>query len=172
MIEVDVFWSFAIGASCACAASKQLSSLDNAFGNKYFAYTLFVLSCIFSPSGSYLLIAYPGWETMFILNRDIINNYPLLITIFNSTNSLLGIIGFYCVYSTLHNNKKDGYIYANLYWIFPYLAMFTILGFGYDRFLFPGTYDQYYKDVCNLNIYNQERMYTDFAINNQIIAHK
>ncbi len=62
MIEVDVFWSFAIGASCACAAAKQLSKTNNAFGNKYFAYTLFVLACVFSPSGSYLLIAFPGYK--------------------------------------------------------------------------------------------------------------
>ena len=147
MIEVDVFWSFAIGASCACAASKQLSQLDSAFGNKYFAYTLFVLSCVFSPSGSYLLIAFPGWESMFILNREIINKYPLLITIFNCTNSLLGIIGFYCVHKMVRNNQKDGYVFANVYWIVPYLAMFAILGFGYDRFLFPSTFDEYYKDV-------------------------
>eukprot|EP00483_Globobulimina_turgida_P012109 UN12131 len=148
MIEVDVFWSFAIGASCACAASKQLSRTNSAFSNKYFAYTLSVLACVFSPSGSYLLIAFPGWESMFLLNRDFINKYPMLITIFNATNSSLGIIGFYMVHKIVRNNKKNGIIYANLCWLIPYVIMFAILGLGYDRFLFPYSYNEYHQNYA------------------------
>ena len=159
MIEVDVFWSFAIGAACACAASSQLSDVKHnksAFTNVYFAYTVFVLSCVFSPSGSYLLIAFPGWESMFVLNRKIINDNPMLITIFHSTNTLLGIIGFYLVWSKLHTNSNASneeidiskqLVKIHRYWIWPYLIMFAILGFGYSRFLYPSTFDEYNNNV-------------------------
>ena len=97
---------------------------------------------------------------MFLLNRDIINKYPLLITIFNLTNTLLGIIAFYFVHKTIKNNKKNGIIYCNLYWIIPYMIMFAILGFGYDRFLYPYSYNEYHK-----NYFNRPKLYLFFNCN-------
>ena len=88
---------------------------------------------------------------MFLLNRDIVNSYPMLITTFNCTNTLLGVIGFYCVWSSIQNSKnastQDWIVNIQRFWIYPYIIMFAILGFGYHRFLYPSTYDEFSQNV-------------------------
>jgi len=69
MIEVDVFWSFAFGASFAAFAQESLRAEEKPFVNEWFLYTLVFLSTIFAPSGIYLLWAFPGWESMFVLGH-------------------------------------------------------------------------------------------------------
>ena len=92
MVEVDVFWSYAIGASFALGSFRQLRKLraesgaegsyglkdmldvrkiareiekgDSAFNNEYFVKMLLFLSLLFVPSGSNLLLSNPNWETM------------------------------------------------------------------------------------------------------------
>eukprot|EP01084_Bolivina_argentea_P029131 54071_1 len=113
MIEVDIFWSFAIGSSLACVACKQLKKTKTAFSNVYFAYIVMLLSCLFAPSGVYLLTAYPAWESMFVLNREIINKYPILITIFSSSNTFLGVFGYYLSWVQI---QKGNILQANTYW--------------------------------------------------------
>jgi hypothetical protein len=43
MIQVDVFWSFAFGASFATAAAKALQKEGTFYENKFFAYCAFYL---------------------------------------------------------------------------------------------------------------------------------
>jgi len=45
MIQVDVFWSFAMGASLATLAGDQLKESTSIFANKYFAYTVKTSLC-------------------------------------------------------------------------------------------------------------------------------
>ncbi|ETO32513.1 hypothetical protein RFI_04605 [Reticulomyxa filosa] len=145
MIEVDVFWSFAIGASIACAAGPSLQYNSNPLASSYFAYLCFVLACVFAPSGCYLLIAYPGWESMFLLNREYVNSYPILITIFSSTNTLLGMIGYYEAWWVMRYTP-NGLIRAQKYWVIPYVIMFAILGLGYNRFLYSSSYENFHEN--------------------------
>jgi hypothetical protein len=159
MIQVDVFWSFAIGgslASAACAAGLHKSS-TGPFINEYFIYNLLFLSLAFAPSGVYLLwqkgyyynriliffFSHTGWETMFYLDRSLHGIFPCL---FALTNVSQGILGFYLVYKAVQANrnflagilvivKVEGSVAL---WAVNYVIMFGILGFGYQRFMYAG----------------------------------
>merc|ERR1719197_2363335 len=133
MIEVDVFWSFAIGASCAAFAGKRLAMENCWLTNFFFVYTLLVLSLVFVPSGVFLLSAFVGWESMFFLTPQTL--HPLLATAFSFTNVAFGILGFYLAYQAIV--KKD-YGLAHSYWVSAYVCMFAVLGLGWNRFFFSG----------------------------------
>lgn len=64
MVQVDIFWSFAIGAGFAASADKQLENEDKPFESKGFIKNLLWLSIFFVPSGATLLWGFPAWETM------------------------------------------------------------------------------------------------------------
>ena len=146
MVQVDVFWSYAIGAGMACAAYRQLEQEKKPARTHFFLKTVIYLSVLFAPSGIYLLWNFPGWETMFAGDR----NLPAwLVMLFAVTNVTQGILGFYVAYRLI----RKGRIYlANLQWVLGYFAMFFILvhgwdGTGYKRFFYPGTIDQWRANI-------------------------
>ena len=133
MIQVDVFWSFAIGACFAALSAKQLKVEGSVTVNSYFVYTICFLSILFAPSGVYLLWEFPGWESMFVLNRDMITGS--LIAAFASTNVLFGAVGFIVAAFFI---RRGSPLVAHSLWISAYVIMFGILGFGYKRFTYAG----------------------------------
>ena len=72
MVQVDVFWSYAIGSGLAVAASRQLRARRTIPAAErapltetpWFNHTLLFLALLFAPSGLYLLWEFPSWETM------------------------------------------------------------------------------------------------------------
>jgi len=158
MVQVDVFWTFAIGSSFAVAASKQLKKEEKPLDNRYFLKTLLFLSILFVPSGAYLISQHPGWETMFALypylvdvenaSRGVIpQSAGILNVVFAMTNILCGILGFYLAFKFI---KKDNMKAAHALWIFGYAAMLFILvvgwdGTGWERFTFAGTWYDWHQ---------------------------
>lgn len=139
MIEVDVFWSFAFGAGFAAAAQGPLSREKSCWVNKYSVYNLFFLSCIFAPSGIYLLWQFPGWESMYVLGDK--NTIPAILpTIFSMTNTLLGMIGFYVTYQSIQNNKNNPNANHHVYWVHAFTIFNAILGLGFRRFTYSGNH--------------------------------
>jgi hypothetical protein len=142
VVQVDVFWSYALGAGLACAAHRELEREETPSESKYFVRTLLFLSVLFAPSGIYLLWNFPGWETMFVWDRSI---PAWLVTGFAITNVTQGVLGFFVCYWLI----RKGRIYAaNLQWLLGYLVMFFILvhgwdGTGFRRFLYSGTIEQW-----------------------------
>jgi len=139
MVEVDVFWSWAFGATFACAASGQLKRFDTII-NRYFVYNILFLSLIFGPSGVYLLNRFPGWETMWLLNRFSCYDHPMIPTMFSITNVLIGVLGFAKSY---HWIKSGNPLRAHTGYVIAYVAFFAILGMGYGRFLYAGNLEQW-----------------------------
>ena len=138
MIEVDVFWSFSFGAVFAAVAYEELcrKSLKDWTLTKSFRDTLLFLSLFFGPSGIYLLWAFPGWESMFILgDKNLID--ASLVTAFSVSNILLGIVGFFLTASAIKTAKNFSF---HLYWIYSYLFFDAILGLGYARFTYAGNW--------------------------------
>jgi hypothetical protein len=147
MVQVDVFWSYAIGATFAGAAHRQLADKAAPLTTEPFVKTLLFLSALFAPSGMYLLWRFPGWETMFAGDR----NLPAwLVALFAITNVTQGVVGFYVAYALI----RRGRIYwANLQWALGYFCMFFVLvhgwdGTGYKRFLYPGTIEEWRAGVA------------------------
>jgi len=143
MVQVDIFWSYAIGASFAAAACRQLQQEEQPFQNKYFTYTLFYLACFFAPSGIYLLWNFPHWETMHVA-RSHLDLPAWLVVLFAITNVTQGLLGFYICYRLI---RRGRYYAAHLQWYAGYFCMFFILLYGWDgtgwqRFLYDPTFNQ------------------------------
>jgi len=141
MIQVDVFWSFATGCLFAFSAYHKLKEENTPFENRYFVYTVLYLSFLFSPSGTYLLNRFPGWETMMCFDRNIHAIWP---TLFTLTNVLLGVIGFYISWVLIKSNR---HLVALSLGVLSFAIMFAILGFGYARFLYIGTTEQWRQGI-------------------------
>lgn len=147
MVEVDVFWSYGLGAGFAAAATHQIAlSKDRPSGaaehgwQRYFCspyFTVAVLYCalLFAPSGAYLLWAFPDWETMQVA-RDHASLPAWLVTLFAITNVSQGILGYWVTAKLIRAGRR----YAAFRQVgVGYFGMFFILvhgwdGRGYQRF--------------------------------------
>lgn len=145
MVQVDVFWSYAIGAGLAYAAARQLTAEPapapgapvttppSLLENRFFTVTVIYLAVFFAPSGLGLLWAFPSWETMHAGDR----NLPTWIAmLFAVTNITQGMLGFWVTRKLLRAGKA--YL-ASLQMVSGYFCMFFVLvhgwdGKGYQRF--------------------------------------
>ncbi|NRA63276.1 MAG: hypothetical protein HRU19_02265 [Pseudobacteriovorax sp.] len=148
MVQVDIFWSMAIGAGCAVSAiPKIVAETEEGVGgfwdgmkSPYFLATLLFVALVFAPSGTMLLWSFTSWETMHVGTRDL----PIwLVGGFAITNVSQCILGFLLAYWWIKNAK---YYKAYLLFFYGYLAMFFVLahgwdGIGYKRF-FSASKDQ------------------------------
>jgi hypothetical protein len=130
MVQVDVFWAYAIGAGCATAAAAHLDpprALRERLGDRFFTATVLYLGCVFAPSGIWLLWQFTGWETMHVARASDLPGW--LVAAFAVTNVTQGVLG-YVVAQALW---RRGYRYLS--WLqmpLGYLAMFFILVHGWD----------------------------------------
>ncbi|MBK7828893.1 hypothetical protein [Nannocystis sp.] len=137
MVEVDVFWAYAIGGSCAAAAGRPLASASAPLDTPHFTRTLLLLALVWAPTGLLLLLRHPSWETM-----QVADNFaaipPWLTLGFGLTNVTQGIVGFLVGARLLAHGRSYA---AHISWLLGYFAMFFVLlygwdGRGYDRFLY------------------------------------
>lgn len=138
MVQVDIFWSFAIGSSFAVGASRQLKKAHDegrasAFDGPYFTKTVLFLATIFAPSGIWLLWSFPSWETMHVGDRGLPG---WLVALFAVTNITQGVLGYWCAHRLIVTRRIYG---AYLCIIAAYFLMFFVLvhgwdGTGYQRF--------------------------------------
>jgi hypothetical protein len=158
MVEVDVFWSYGIGASFALGAFRQLRELQTkrdpnetrfglkdmlslrrivreiekgdspAFDNQYFLKNLLFLALQFVPSGANLLWSNPSWETMQVGSYETIPGW--LVSLFTITNSTQGILGFWITYNLLMRGK---YYRAALQTTMAHVGFWFILVNGWDK---------------------------------------
>jgi hypothetical protein len=168
MVQVDVFWSYGLGAGFAFGAARQLKALgagqaphadedtetamlrDAApFNNRFFMVNLIFLSCLFAPSGIYLLWQFTSWETMHVLDKTM---PAWLVTGFAITNVTQGILGFWVTQKCIRSGKAyQGFLQI----ILGYFFMFFILvhgwdGTGYRRFFSPTRADFLAWDPANV----------------------
>jgi hypothetical protein len=58
MVQVDVFWSYGIGAGLGIASSRRAP--ESRWSDPYLMKTLPFLALVFAPSGLYLLWSFPS----------------------------------------------------------------------------------------------------------------
>jgi len=142
MVQVDVFWSYALGAVAAVAATRQIARRKREepqlpwWSEPSFTFAVLFLSIGFAPSGIYLLWAFPSWETMHAGDRDM---PAWLVTLFAATNITQGILGYWVAYRLIGAGRR--YL-AHLQVVLGYFFMLFILvhgwdGTGYQRFFSP-----------------------------------
>ncbi|GID97363.1 hypothetical protein ACFQFC_07690 [Amorphoplanes digitatis] len=144
MVQVDVFWSYAIGAGCGAAAARagMREPAREPLDDRRLTATVLFLACVFAPSGIWLLWRFPGWETMHAAGAHA--DLPgWLVAAFAVTNISQGVIG----YLVARELWRRGHHYLS--WLqmpLGYLAMFFVLAYGWDgtgyrRFFAPTTAD-------------------------------
>lgn len=142
MVQVDVFWSYGIGAGLGLAAGRQVmarraerrEARDDA--DPFLMRTLLFLALVFAPSGLYLVWEFTSWETMHAGDRSM---PAWLVCLFAITNVTQGLLGYWVVQRLLRAGRS--YL-AYLQVVAAYLAMFFVLvhgwdGKGYQRFFSP-----------------------------------
>jgi len=127
MVQVDVFWSYAIGAGFAAAAGRQIMDEPRTTDSPYYRKTLIYLATLFAPSGVMLLWIFTAWETMYFWDRQTLPGY--LVPVFCITNVTQGMLGFWITHKLI---KSREWFWANMQWVFGYLFMFFILVHGWD----------------------------------------
>ncbi len=164
MVQVDVLWSYGIGASMALGAGRQLRARreiaraerergeqperlpgdpkDRAslWRNPFLYATVLYAALLFAPSGAYLLWEFPGWETMHVGDRGLA---AWLVLGFGLTNVTQALLGFAVVDALLARGRPYA---AYLQVLAAYAGMFFILvhgwdGEGYRRFFSPDRAD-------------------------------
>jgi hypothetical protein len=148
VVEVDVFWSYGLGATLAVASSRQLVERrreeaagelepgERRWSDPFLLKTLLFLSLIFVPSGAYLVWAFPSWETMHAGDRDM---PAWLVAGFALTNVTQGLLA-YLVCEWLIARGRTYLAWLQI--LVGYFGMFFILvhgwdGKGYERFFSP-----------------------------------
>lgn len=142
MVQVDVFWSYGIGAGMAVAsagliregASRYLRrharppGITTVLHERSYRDAITFLAIFFAPSGIFLLTAFPHWETMHVAGS--LADLPAwLVTLFAVTNITQGIAGYKITEALLARGRPYlGY----LQWVAGYLGMFFILIHGWD----------------------------------------
>lgn len=139
MVQVDVFWSYGIGAGlglASAASGVRARTLKEAAATPALFHALLFLAVVFAPSGFVLLWSFPSWETMHVGTREL---PPWLVATFGVTNITQGLLGFAVARWLCAKGKAFS---AYLHWVGGYFGMFFILvhgwdGTGYQRFLSP-----------------------------------
>lgn len=139
MVQVDVFWSYGIGAGLGLASAARgltKQSVKETLQTPAAVHVLLFLALCFAPSGFVLLWNFPSWETMHVGTRDLPG---WLVALFGITNITQGLLGFVIARRLAASGKTFS---AYLHWIGGYFGMFFILvhgwdGTGYQRFLSP-----------------------------------
>ncbi len=151
MVQVDVFWSYAIGAGFGAAAARAAVTepARPLLSDRRFTVTVLFLACVFAPSGLWLVWRFTGWETMHAA-RVPADLPGWLVAAFAVTNVTQGVLG----YALSRWLWRRGHQYLS--WLqmpLGYLAMFFVLAYGWDgtgyrRFFAPtpdawraGTFD-------------------------------
>ena len=130
MVQVDVFWSYAIGAGFGTAAARAAVAepLRPLLADRRFTTTVLFLACVFAPSGLWLVWQFTGWETMHA--AEVTGDLPpWLVAAFAITNVTQGVVG----YAVARHLWRTGHRYLS--WLqmpLGYLAMFFVLAYGWD----------------------------------------
>ena len=109
MVQVDVFWSFAIGAGFAAAASRQIKDrMDknnyDIMENRFFTMAILYTAVLFAPSGILLLWGHTSWETMHFWNtHESLSKW--IVVCFAITNVTQAWLGFWV--STIFIRKEN-----------------------------------------------------------------
>ena len=140
MVQVDIIWGYAFGATFAAGAARQLEKEEKPFQNRYYIHVLHFLAVLFAPSGLYLLWQFPHWETMQVAYRH--TDLPSWLVVgFAVTNVTQGILGYWVTYKLIRRRNIYG---AHLNWILSWTFFWSLLVMGWDttgwqRFLYDPT---------------------------------
>jgi hypothetical protein len=137
MVQVDVFWSYGIGAGLGLASAPGAGSrLRDLVKEGPAFHTLLFLAIVLAPAGFVSLWSNPSWQTMHAGTRDL---PAWLVALFGVTNITQGLLGFWVARWLYARGRLFA---AYLQWVLGYFFFYFILvhgwdGTGYQRFFSP-----------------------------------
>ncbi|GAA4620517.1 hypothetical protein GCM10023196_004820 [Actinoallomurus vinaceus] len=142
MVQVDVFWSYGIGASFALAAAHQLRARAETGAERrplpesgepggvvtdpFLTGAMLYCAALFAPSGAWLLWGFPNWETMQVGSHSM---PAWLVAAFAMTNTTQGVAGYLLTRKLITAGRIR---WAVLQAVAGYFSMFFILVHGWD----------------------------------------
>lgn len=146
MVQVDVFWSYGLGAGFALAAAHQLQERARTLAparvrrrplppseqpgdvpaDPYLAGAMLFCAAVFAPSGIWLLWGFPNWETMQVGSHAM---PAWLVAAFAMTNTTQGVAGYLVTRKLIAVGHMR---WAALQVLAGYFGMFFILVHGWD----------------------------------------
>ncbi|ORA29889.1 hypothetical protein [Mycobacterium aquaticum] len=142
MVQLDVFWSYSIGASLALSATHQLRSAaraprhtpidrprwQSALTDPYLTATMLFCAGLFAPSGAWLLWGFTSWETMHAAPTH--DALPVwLVAVFAATNTTQGVLGYLVTRWLITRGHMQ---WAFMQMVAGYFALFFILSYGWN----------------------------------------
>lgn len=137
MVQVDVFWSYGIGAGLGLASAPGTGSRVRDLVKEGPAFhTLLFLAVVLAPAGFVSLWSNPSWQTMHAGTREL---PAWLVALFGITNITQGLVGFWVARRLYEKGRPFA---AYLQWVLGYFLLYFVLvqgwdGTGYQRFFSP-----------------------------------
>ena len=131
MVQVDVFWTYGLGASFGVAAHRQIHEVmskptSSPFLTPYYIRLLLFLSLLFVPSSICTFWGFPSWQTMHVGGRAM---SAWLVSGLLAADVLLAILGFWVACRLV---QRDRLYPAFLHWSAAYFLMFFTIAYGWD----------------------------------------
>jgi len=150
MFQVDIPAAFAMGQVLAMVGRKSLKMGHQSTYDRFLLWTNWYVSLIMGPTGLFLLVGWPGWETMYkwswVENPQFHSMVALFYIAFLMMIVVLGNAGFMMSYGLLRRNR-DG-VAKTIMVLSILLALAPFLDF--NATLHIGTYQTYHAGTAPL----------------------
>lgn len=111
MVQVDVPAAFAMGQVYALIAKQSLSKEPSLLGNRFITLNNWYVTLILAPVGLFLLVGWPGWETMYRWSWvESVQFHPftaLFYILFLAAMVIIGNAGFIIAHRLYLRNKDQ-----------------------------------------------------------------
>ena len=139
MLFLEPFWVYASTAFLVASGRRQLSAVENIWGNQYFTFILIMVAGVFVPMENWILHKHTAWETTFLLESLSDSSIIALASLLHIFSTLTGY--WLSVYQ-LRNYGPDAVIKSCM-WAFS--IFFSTQGMFYDTLLYSGTYEEFHN---------------------------
>ena len=149
MVQVDIPAAFVMGQVYALVAQKSLKKEPSYYENRFLVMVNWYMSLILGPTGLFLLLGWPGWETMYqwgwIETPQFRPFVALFYIFFLMIMVVLGNVGFIFTHWLIRQNKIE---IAKILLVFSIILTFSAFIIDIKALFFVGTYEAYHRHTA------------------------
>jgi len=164
MVQVDIPAAFAMGQLLALAGRKSLKTGQPSVRHRFLLLTNWYTSLILGTTGLFLLVGWPGWETMYqwawVENPQFKPLAALFYIVFLVLMVVLGNAGFLISCRLIRSNREA---LAKALLVLSVIGTFAPFLIDIRAPFYIGTYQQYHTGRALL-IFNSPFIYSWFGI--------
>jgi hypothetical protein len=164
MVQVDIPAAFAMGQLLAMVGRKSLKTGQPSVRDRFLVLTNWYTSLILGTTGLFLLVGWPGWETMYqwswVENPQFKPMVALFYIVFLVLMVILGNAGFLMSYRLIRSNREA---LAKTILALSVIGTFAPFLIDIKAPFYIGTYQQYHAGQASL-IFNSPFICSWFGI--------